>query len=405
MATIKLAVLRHTKAKDGSYKIRISIGHKSETHYIVTKYKVTSLSNFVNGVVVSQPDAKAINIKLRQLLNEYDERLERIPNAGDMSCEELRNTLRDMTSNGSNMTLGGVAEMYLSNLSKEGRNTTVRLMNYHIRRFLEYTNGDIFLTHITPKVIDDYVHQLKQKGISPAYTHMSVAPVRTLLNYAIKMQLVKYDIHPFTYYQRPQAAPKEVDISIEDMRKIFAYRGSTARMRIADLFKLSYILGGMNLKDITSYDFRKADTLSYIRTKIKNRNVIKRPVVFTIQPEGKEIISKYVSSKTGMLDIMENSKYESFLSRVNATLKKIAKEVGVSDRLCFYSARKSFVQHGFDLGIPLEVLEYCIGQTMKTNRPIFNYAKVMTKHADDAIRKILDAVNKCPLPSQATDSE
>ena len=52
----------------------------------------------------------------------------------------------------------------------------------------------------------------------------------------------------------------------------------------------------------------------------------------------------------------------------------------------------SFVQHGFDLGISLEVLEYCIGQSMKNDRPIFNYLKVMRKHADEAIRTILDAL-------------
>ena len=44
----------------------------------------------------------------------------------------------------------------------------------------------------------------------------------------------------------------------------------------------------------------------------------------------------------------------------------------------------------FELGIPLETLEYCIGQSMKSNRPIFNYVRIMRKHADEAIRKILD---------------
>jgi hypothetical protein len=38
----------------------------------------------------------------------------------------------------------------------------------------------------------------------------------------------------------------------------------------------------------------------------------------------------------------------------------------------------------------LETLEYCIGQSMKSNRPIFNYVRIMRKHADEAIRKILD---------------
>lgn len=50
----------------------------------------------------------------------------------------------------------------------------------------------------------------------------------------------------------------------------------------------------------------------------------------------------------------------------------------------------SFVQHGFDLGISLEVLEYCIGQSVKSNRPIFNYLKIMRRHTDNAMRMIFD---------------
>jgi hypothetical protein len=96
MTTIKLAVLKHTRAKDGSYKIRISIGHKSETHYIVTKYRVTDFSHFRNGQVVGQPDAQAINIKLRQMLTDYDERLDRISDPDRYTCEQLRDLLQGM---------------------------------------------------------------------------------------------------------------------------------------------------------------------------------------------------------------------------------------------------------------------------------------------------------------------
>jgi hypothetical protein len=68
----------------------------------------------------------------------------------------------------------------------------------------------------------------------------------------------------------------------------------------------------------------------------------------------------------------------------------LAEELHLHTHLVYYSARKSFVQHGFDLGISLEILEYCVGQSMKKNRPIFNYVRIMRKHADEAIRKILD---------------
>lgn len=46
------------------------------------------------------------------------------------------------------------------------------------------------------------------------------------------------------------------------------------------------------------------------------------------------------------------------------------------------------------LGIPLETLEYCIGQSMKSNRPIFNYVKIMRQHADVAIRQIIDSLHE-----------
>ena len=42
------------------------------------------------------------------------------------------------------------------------------------------------------------------------------------------------------------------------------------------------------------------------------------------------------------------------------------------------------------LGVKTEVIEYCIGQTMKTNRPIYNYVRVMQRQADACIRKVID---------------
>ena len=112
MATIKLAVLRHTKAKDGSYKIRIAIGHKSETHYIVTKYKVNSPSEFAGGIVTRVSNAHEINVKLRILLNDYEDRLERIPSPDDYTCKELRDLLKSMRPHSSTATFSQVSKQY-----------------------------------------------------------------------------------------------------------------------------------------------------------------------------------------------------------------------------------------------------------------------------------------------------
>lgn len=404
MATIKLAVLKHTKAKDGSYKIRISIGHKSETHYIVTRYRVLSLANFVNGTVVGQPDANYINVKLRGLLNDYDTRLDSIPNLGDLSCEKLRNLLRDMRPTTGSPTLQSVANEYTDILRREHRESYARMVDYMTRKFIRYTNGDIRLSDITTATIDGYAHYLRSEGKSPAYQTMLIVAIRTLINRAIKLQLVRYDVHPFLYWKPSYAEPRELDISVEDMRKVIAYRTKyKSRQRAVYLFVLSYYLGGMNLIDLLNYDFRgykEKPIIRYIRRKTAYKKLSILHTEFSIPVEAFPIIDKYMNTKTGHLLDITFKKYRSTLNYIDLALKRTAEELGIDSRLTYYTARKSFVQHGFDLGIPLETLEYCVGQTMKNNRPIYNYVKIMRQHADEAIRKILDNIKTSP-PSQA----
>ena len=406
MATIKLAVLKHTKAKDGSYKIRISIGHKSETHYIVTRYRVQSLANFVNGTVVGQPDANYINVKLRNLLNDYDSRLDRIPNIGDLSCEQLRDILRDMRTTYSSPTLMTVANEYLEQLEKENRLNYARMIRYMLQRFIDYSHGDVYLSNISTVTIDGYVHYLRSLGRSVAYQNMLMVTVRTIVNRAIKMQMVRYDVHPFLYWKPVQADPRELDIPIEAMRKLSTYKTKyKSRQRAVDLFMLSYYLGGINLIDLINYDFRgykEKPVLRYIRQKTKYKKQSNLHIEFTIQPEAHPIIDQYMNPKTGHLIEVSNKKYRSFLNYIDLSLHKVAELLNIDYRVSYYSARKSFVQHGFELGIPLETLEYCIGQSMKTNRPIFNYVKIMRQHADEAIRKILNELKTSP---SVTDEE
>lgn len=113
--------------------------------------------------------------------------------------------------------------------------------------------------------------------------------------------------------------------------------------------------------------------------------------MITIQPEAKEIISQIGIDKHGLLKVKTAD--IAGLITINTSLKRIAAKADIKIRISFYSARKSFVQYGVQLGIPLYILEYCIGQTMKTNRPIYNYFRVIQPQADEAIRKILDFVN------------
>ena len=393
MATIKLAVLKHTKSKDGSYKIRISIGHRSETHYIVTPYSVNTLSEFDNGIVVRVPNAHEINIKLRNLLNDYEERLERIDSPEDYTCKELRDLLKSMRTHSSKITFKQVSEQYQKELIEDGRGSYAGMLQNSLRLFFEFTGGDVFLSEISTITISEFERWLKRKGVSQTYISMTLSMTRTIVNRAIRMQLVTYSVHPFTYWKRPADPERELDISVEDVRAIRDAQPRLKKQRIArDIFMLSYYLGGINLIDLLEIDFRGVSVLEYTRHKSRNMKLSDKRISFTLQPEAKELISKWMNRNTGRLDFGYKFSYKNFLAYVTRSIKSLAKDIDIQDyrKVCYYTARKSFVQHGFDLGISLEVLEYCIGQSVKNNRPIFNYLKIMRKHADVAFRQILD---------------
>jgi site-specific recombinase XerD len=306
--------------------------------------------------------------------------------------------LKDMRPVAQTTTLQSVANEYTKQLREEKRTTYAKLIEYHVKKFLKYTRGDIALQNITTITIDGYAHLLRSGGASPAYESICLMNIRTLVNRAIKMRLVSYDIHPFSYWRQQNGEPKELDISVENLRLLINSQFKPKKTRRAvDFFLLSYYLGGMNMADLLYYDFRgykDNPILHYQRRKTANKKRGNKTIEFTIQPEAFPIIDKYMNPKTGHIAEVKESKYNTFLGLTNRALKRAAEKLGINQRISFYSARKSFVQHGFELGIPLETLEYCIGQSMKANRPIFNYVKIMRAHADLAIRQILDYIKE-----------
>ena len=155
---------------------------------------------------------------------------------------------------------------------------------------------------------------------------------------------------------------------------------------------MSFYLGGINLIDLLNIDFSSKTEIEYVRTKTKNTKRGDKRIELSVPAEARNIVAKYISTD-GTLDFGYKFTYRNFNRYVARTLSKIGKDIGIK-RLCYYSARKSFVQYGFELGIPLEILEYTIGQSMKQNRPIYNYIRIMRKHADEAVRKIINYTRK-----------
>lgn len=394
MATLSLTLFKAKVLKDGSHKIRIAVRHKHETCYIITRFIVEE-NQFKNGQVVKRPDAAFINTKLRLMMNEYQERLDRISNQNLYTCRQLKDILMNSAVAKESSTFQDVCRKYISELEEEGRKSYASLLERNNRYFTEFTKGDILLSDITPVLIEGYSRFLKvKKGVGDTTLGMMMSRTRTIINRGIKRQLVKYDVHPFLNYSISASKVREVDLSIETFNKIRLAHPDERKLRVAhDLFCLSFYLGGINLIDLLQVNFKGTDTLEYVRVKTRNTVVGTRTISFSIPEPAKVIIDRWMNRNTGKLDFGYKFSYPNFSRYITRSLTTLSKNLGITEKVVYYSARKSFAQYASEIGIPDGIIDYCLGHSDKSKGVIRYYTKVRQKQADMAISRVIDYVN------------
>lgn len=220
MATLKLTIFKTKVLKDDSHKIRVAICHKQETCYIVTQFKIDNLSQFKNGQVVKRPDAAIINTKLRHLLNEYQERLDKIGDVSSYSLSQLKKMLLRESIAQEVVTFQSICDEYIDELLHNGQNGYAGLLLSSKNTFAEYTNGDIQLLDITPELIEGYSIFLQGKKWSKATIGIAMRNVKTIINRTIKKRKVAYAIHPFIDWTILSSPVRDVCIELDSLKKI-----------------------------------------------------------------------------------------------------------------------------------------------------------------------------------------
>lgn len=388
MATLKLVIVPAKRLVNGKHKIRVALSHNSNTRYIPTDV-IISDGEFKDGMVVNRDDASHLNVKLRNILNYYQNIIDETMQLGSYTCSEVIKLLLK-EHRYSNAKFSDAMKEYLEELKEEERHKSEKLYRLACESFIREC-GDIFLNMITEKDIKTFRRNLEKRHLSPTTVRIYMTLVKVVIHFAEKRKMCKFEDNPFEDVSTPSANVRELDLTIREIKAIRDLEAPKYNICVArDIFMLSYYLGGMNLVDMLEVDFRK-NYIEYYRQKTKNKKHGESKTAFSIQPEARDIINKYMK-KNGKLVFGKYDTFGKAYSVISRKMDELAELAGIRKRVVFYSARKSFVQHGFDLGIALETLEYCIGQSMKTNRPIFNYVRVMRNHADKAMRQIFDSL-------------
>ena len=399
MATLKLTLFLAKQLKDGRHKIRIAICHKRDTRYIVTNFIIDSVTQFRNGQVVRRPDASIMNRKLRNLLNEYQEKLDAVKHQNLYTCVQLKNMLVNSMMEEEAATFQSVSASYERELSESGSVGYAKMLERNCRYFTEFCRGDILLADITPEMIENYSRFLRvKKGVGDTTNSMMMRNTKTVINRGVKKRVVSYEVHPFVNFQISAAPVRQVDLPLEVFNRLRMAEPSEKRFRVArDLFCLSFYLGGINLVDLMQIDFRGVDVLEYVRTKSRSTTHGQNVVAFAIPEPAKEIIKRWMNRNTGRLDFGYKFSYSNFSRYLSRLLDSFARSLGITEKVVYYSARKSFAQYASEIGIPDGVIDYCLGHSDKSKGVLRYYTRVRRQQADMAIQRVIEYVNNPEL--------
>lgn len=390
MATINPVIIPERILRNGTHKLRIAVRHKTKTAYIVTRIILDEPGQLRNGKIVRHPEACVLNKKLRKMMDIYEERLDKIRNTDLYTCEQLRDIIKS-GPDGEEVTFKGISAEYVSSLMSEGRVSYAKLMERSSRYFCEYCRGDIAMEDITPVLVKSFAESIKSPGRSKTYISTILSHIKALVNKAISNQMVSYSIHPFLGVKIPQSPVRNVTLSLESFTRIMNSSPDTKKKKMArDLFMISFMLGGMNLIDIMNVDFRDKE-VRYVRTKSAGRTQQENVISFDM-PEGIERYAGGWMQPNGKLDFGYKFTYHNFSQYVSYAITDLAEELGIKERVVFYSARKCFAQFASDICMPDSVINYCLGHSDRSKGVIRYYTKIRSRQASICIKRVCDYV-------------
>lgn len=391
MALLTLVVVPAKVKKGGKHNIRISIAHNGQTRYIVTDVVIDSIKEWRNGQVVGRPDANFLNTMLHKKLVEYERILSEQYYIEGLTCAQLVTAMKDYCRV-KNMTVEGIFKemVEVSNITRSSKSNYMTIC----RSVTKFFGKDKTMQSLRNVEILKFVNHLKASGKSQSTIRQNIAIFSCAYTFAQRNEYVKCDRSPFEGLKLPPTTIDDNWASIEELRMIRDHKTKRPKMRkriqkCIDIFMLSYYLGGINLNDLKKIDFRGMEhTMTYTRSKVQTRWNHKNDMLsFDMPPEAWTIIQTYMKPN-GKLRIAERMDI-----RISNNLTRVCEDLGIR-RMTMKTARKSFAQHAFDLGISDRIIDRVLGHIPERRGSVMHhYIMVTDKMVNDCIRRVIDNLN------------
>ena len=405
MAEFTTAIIletRQPRKKDGRcpVKLRVTIDRRAR-YYSIGSY---FLSEKEYNLVYCEKPKKQYK-KLLQTFTAIEEKAIKLLEAMEMPTFEQFKRL--FTQKGTGGNVKKYFEQRIEELKKDNAFGTATTYDNALTSF-EDIKGITALNfkQVNPEWLKDYHKKMIVKGRSRNTISIYTRCLRYLYNLAIKDGVISEKYYPFGKdsgkYQIPSSQNNKRPLQREEIIALVNYSGNPFHEYYRDFFMLSYYLIGLNFADLLTIKWKQIqdNTLTVARQKTAH-NANEVTINLYITQKAWAIIDRYSNKDSEFVFDIASSKdpeqrkrqVRNFTRNCNQSLKKIAKIIGINERISTMFARHSAASHGLSSGATIGDISEALGHT--DIRTTNNYIKSL----EEAGRELAENLEKSTVPN------
>lgn len=285
---------------------------------------------------------------------------------------------------------------HLKKFASLKKENTRRLYLFTLSRMRDYQSDidNYYFEDITKEWLIKFNNHLSETSNSQNYRNIHLRNIRAVFNSAREEELTT--CYPFKSLKIKATKTRKRSLSLDKLREFFNYPVEEYAQEYKDMFKLMFLLCGINSVDLFHLKSIEGGRIEYNRAKTNKSYSIK------VEPEAAAIIEKW-KGKNFLLDVLDRYKdYRDYAHRMNVALKRIGtvERKGLGGKkiikpafpdLSTYWARHTWATIAAELDIPDATISMALGHTPE-NETTDIYIKRNLKKVDDANRKVINYV-------------
>ena len=367
--------------------LKISITKGGSTSYIpIGVSLLPSQWNKDTRKVVSHPRKTFLNTYLSQKKLEIDEvvlTMMKKPGYASMTVTQIKKRILETLSPTEKPKVTFVERLQKYADESEPRTKELYLATLRrLRAFRKNVDSRTF-EDITVDWLNEFDAFLKKTSPARNARNIHFRNIRAVFNDARRNDITTF--YPFDKgkFEIKAEKTRKRSLKVEVLRKLFNAKLEDWQEKYRDMFKLTFLLIGINFVDLSRLSKIEDGRIEYCRAKTKRLYSIK------VEPEALELIEKY-RGKGQLLYMLDHSpNYRVAYMQLCRGLNSIKEALGLPE-LSSYWARHTWATIASDLDVSKDIIAEALGHGGNTVTDI--YIDPNQKKVDVANRKVIDWV-------------